>query len=752
MRKHLFLLLLLISISNILHAQQKEWIDMFSYANLQQILVTNNKVYGIAENSFFTYDIPHKEITKFSSIQGLVGNEIAQTYYSNDLKKHFIIYKNGFIQIINSQNKIKDIPDLFFNSFIPQNKKVCHAIAADNNILYLAMEYGISEFDLEKNEFKDTYFIGNGGSQLAVKDIAFKDPYIYAATPNGLKKANKNDLLINYNNWQNIDPNSWQYIEKFQNILVGIKNNKDLYKIENNSAIQFVFHSNASCLNLQSNEYLNLATAQSIIIFNESLNNIKNFSFPNGVNGRFTTAQDYQEKIYAGTNRRGIFSFDMNLPNEENILPDGPAYNDPFGVDALENQVWVVYGKHSPSFNPYPLLQRDVSHFNGNHWNNIPYQNIQARSLCYVKINPSSPDEVYISSGHDGLIKIEKDQTIIHFDETNSSLDYFVSNGDKNIRTFGLNFDKENNLYVTQTGTSQPIKVLYADGSWGSLSFSPGFFNPNQHTNGIRALKISNHILWAGTVYKGVLGYNLDDSHYISIKNGIEPQNYPNIQALDLDYTSRLWVGNHRMLRYLPSPENVFSNPAIDFKPVKIEFQGSVQFLLEGESITKILTDGLNNKWIGTSGSGVYYVSEDAKKILKHFTLENSPLPSNEIYDMALDDKTGNIFIATAKGLIGYKSKAFAPAEDLSDVYAFPNPVLSQKHKRVTIKGLIRGVNVKIVDIEGNLVFEEKSKGGSVFWDLSAFKKYKVASGVYIVLITNEDGTKTQTTKILVIK
>jgi len=750
MKKYI-LILFFASMPLMIAAQNSKWIDMFSYASIHQVFPKENQIYGIAENSFFIYNTLDQETTKFSSIQGLTGHKIAQTYYDVNLNKHFIIYKNGFIQIINQQQEIINITDLFFNSFIPQNKKICHAITADQSKLYLAMEYGISEFDLEKNEFNDTYFIGNGGTQIAVNDIALKNPYIYAATPDGLKKANKNDLLINFNNWTTINIGNWKFIENYKNTLLGVKNN-DLYKINDNNSSIFIFHSNANCISLQSNEFLSFVTAHSIKIYDDNLLNIKNFNLPSGNSGSFTTSIDYNSKIYAGTSRQGILSFELNNPGFNKILPDGPAYNDPFGIDACEDQVWVVYGKHSPSFNPFPLLKRDVSHFNGNQWNNIPYQSIQARSLCYVKINPSKPNEVYISSGHDGLLKIENDQIITHYDETNSSLDFFVSNGDKNIRVFGLNFDEENNLYVTQTGSSQPIKVLHADGSWSSLAFSPGFFDPGQYTNGIRALDIFNHFLWAGTRYKGVLGYNLDNSHYITLKKGIEPQSFTNIQSLDLDYDSNLWVGNHQMLRYMSNPENAFSNPSLSFKPVKIEYKGSIQLLLEGESITKILTDGLNNKWIGTSGSGVYYVSENAKKILKHFTVDSSPLPSNEIYDIALDNKNGNVYFATSNGLVGYKSKAFAPADDLKDVYAFPNPVIMQKHQGVTIKGLIRGVNVKIIDIEGNLVFEDKSKGGSIFWDLTAFQKYKVSSGVYLVLITNQDGTQTQTTKILVIK
>ncbi len=746
------LIILFLSSFNFLLAQNNRWIDFYSYAQIKQTLIVDNELIAISENSFFNYNPENGEIDKFSSVNGLTGDEIARVFYSSSLQKLFIIYENAWIQIIDSQKNIVSIPDLYYNTFVSNAKKKCNAIVARQSVLYLAMDYGISQFDLEKDEFGDTYFIGPGGSQLQVNDLSIKDNTIYAATPAGLKKADLDDLLIDHNNWNDIQTGDWRFLENFTGQITGVKDN-DLYKINADNTTGLIYHSTQPITGLKAfQNKLNLSMLYSLRIYNEALILIKNIGMPTGISNTFTTSIATDKLIYAGTNRSGILIFNYVNPDFEKILPDGPTYNDPFGIDAKDKHIWVVYGKHTTSFNPYPLLKRDVDHFDGTQWKNIPYNLIQARSLCYVKIHPQDPFTAYISSGHDGLIKIKNDTEITHYDETNSSLDYFVAAGDKNIRVFGLNFDPENNLFVTQTGSAQPVKILKNDGSWDELHFNQGFFDPNRYTEGIRSLSITDQYLWMGTVYKGVVGYRLDSGQYISIKKGIEPQSYPNVQSLDLDFNDKLWVGNHRMLRYMDQPENAFTDPAISFKPVKIEFEGSVQLLLEGQSVVRIKTDGNNDKWVATSGSGVYHISEDGKKVFHHFTVENSPLPSNEIYDLAIDSSSGIVYMATAKGLIGYRSGSFAPAADLDDVYAFPNPVIMQKHDEVTIKGLIKGVNVKIIDVEGNLVFEKKSKGGSITWDLTAFGHHKVSSGVYIALISNEDGTKIQTTKILIIR
>ena len=169
-------------------------------------------------------------------------------------------------------------------------------------------------------------------------------------------------------------------------------------------------------------------------------------------------------------------------------------------------------------------------------------------------------------------------------------------------------------------------------------------------------------------------------------------------------------------------------------------------------SITDIEVDGSNNKWISTATSGVFYLSSNGQETLLRFTKDNSPLPSNNVQDIAIDDLSGRVYFATVNGLVAFEGTSTAPRETLENVYAFPNPVRPNFTGNVTIDGLTANANVKITDIEGNLVFETTSEGGSVLWDTTAFGKYRVASGVYMVLITSEDNLETKITKIMVVR
>jgi len=146
------------------------------------------------------------------------------------------------------------------------------------------------------------------------------------------------------------------------------------------------------------------------------------------------------------------------------------------------------------------------------------------------------------------------------------------------------------------------------------------------------------------------------------------------------------------------------------------------------------------------------FLSSDGQETLAHFTKDNSPLPTNNIRDVSVDDATGSVYFATEQGLLEFKGTATGPESNLDNVAAFPNPVRPGFNGRVTIKGLTRRANVKITDIEGNLVHEEISEGGSIQWNTTAFGRHKVASGVYLILVTGEDQAETTVSKLLIVR
>ena len=173
---------------------------------------------------------------------------------------------------------------------------------------------------------------------------------------------------------------------------------------------------------------------------------------------------------------------------------------------------------------------------------------------------------------------------------------------------------------------------------------------------------------------------------------------------------------------------------------------------MDGEQINAIAVDGGNRKWIATNSSGVFLVSDDGMETIAHFTTENSPLPSNQINSLAINQITGEVFIGTEKGLVSYMSDATEGSEDYSNVYAYPNPVRPEHGDKVTIMGLMDESNVKITDIRGNIIYQGKSAGGTFTWDCCKKGGRRVATGVYLVLSATPEAKESVVTKIMVVK
>ncbi|HEX7585436.1 MAG TPA: T9SS type A sorting domain-containing protein, partial [Prolixibacteraceae bacterium] len=153
----------------------------------------------------------------------------------------------------------------------------------------------------------------------------------------------------------------------------------------------------------------------------------------------------------------------------------------------------------------------------------------------------------------------------------------------------------------------------------------------------------------------------------------------------------------------------------------------------------------------GTKASGVFLISEDGETEIKHFNAENSPLPANDISDIAINQKTGEVFIGTIAGLISYMGEVTIGNEEFSDVYVYPNPVRENYEGPIVVKGLVEDTDVKITDIAGNLVYKTVSLGGQAIWDGKNLNGNRCKTGVYLVFMTDPLGEKTKTTKLLFI-
>ena len=211
----------------------------------------------------------------------------------------------------------------------------------------------------------------------------------------------------------------------------------------------------------------------------------------------------------------------------------------------------------------------------------------------------------------------------------------------------------------------------------------------------------------------------------------------------------------------LYNASNLFNQSVVNAEPVIILDDGVPKKLLGESVVNSIAIDGADNKWFGTLSGGALQTNPNGSTTLNNFNKFNSPLPSNTILKIAIDSNSGLVYFATDKGIVAFNSNVSVYGESLTEVYAFPNPS-TKTNEFITIDGrngthLPKGTNVKIVDTAGNLVYETNVQegdelfGGKVVWNKTNLAGKKVASGVYIVLLTANDNTETQVAKIAII-
>ena len=238
-------------------------------------------------------------------------------------------------------------------------------------------------------------------------------------------------------------------------------------------------------------------------------------------------------------------------------------------------------------------------------------------------------------------------------------------------------------------------------------------------------------------------------------QDGISGSEMYNPSCIVEDKDGNLWLGTNTGL-YMIDAASASSGSLEYVTQVKVprnDGTNYADYLLAGTSITAIAVDGGNRKWIGTLGQGIYLISADNMEQIYHFTTDNSPLLSNSVEAIAIDNSTGEVFIGTEKGLCSYMSDATESSIEMvkDDVYAYPNPVVKGYDGLITVVGLTRDADVKILTVNGQLVAQGRSNGGSFTWDGRDRSGRRVASGIYMVATATSDGKKGVVCKIAVI-
>ncbi len=746
-----------------------EWRDHLSYRNVLKVIEADNKIYAITHSgAMFYYNKTDNSLHKFSTVQGLSDIGVNTANYYSDDQTLVIGYKNGNIDLLRNNN-ILNISNIKDNLLL--GKKNINTIHILNDKAYLACGFGIVVLDLNRREIKETYYIGDQGSKIEVFDITYdENQYLYAATEEGVYRADINSPnLIDYNNWNKLDflPNadqSFNQITYFNDkIYANYASKTDtadvIYRITGNTYDEFHAGEYGNCLSLK-NCYNTLVVVKNgqADFYDSDLQIEKSKS----IWDIWAGIKDKENNYWLGMNWSGLY-LDSYSDYRAYYMVAGPFNSSVVDISIENNILWAAGGSKKAPYSRYGAFTLYNEEYSNINFRELPELS-GISNISLVEIDPLDPSHVWGGSHGFGIVEFRNNKVEKIYDESNSVLKNIEGYDHGYIRIAGMDHDSDNNLWIAQSEVQDPLFVHQAENNELiniPLEFSGFGFNQK---NGELVVTDDDHIwllLRHGT-YTGIFAFDYgeridDDSDYrekfFKVKNQNGKQ-FSTIFTINKDLEGNIWVGTSEGPVVYYNPEEAFTSN--DFKGHQIliardDDTGLADYLLGTSSITSIAIDGANRKWFGTQFSGAYLISEDGEKEIQHFTMENSPLFSNAILDIKINQITGEVFFATDQGMISYRGNATSGKDDFNDTYVFPNPVREDHTGPVTITNLVENANVKITDISGNLVFETTGKGGMVTWDGTNFLGERVHTGVYLVFCTNEDGSKTHVTKLLFI-
>ena len=747
------------------------WEDFYSYNNVKDVVITGTELVALSDNAIFTYDLLNNEIDKVSSVNGLSGETTSAMHFHASSERLVIGYETGLIEVLKEDKSIHISADIVnFNQ--SGDKRIRH-ISEYGNTLYIATPFAIVAYNIDTLEFGDTYFIGAASSAVQINQTLVINDVIYAATENGIYKASLlNPNLIDFNNWELIFAGNFSNITHFNGGIYVSEANKMYQLNETNLVLEKTFPS--AVLSLKNElEYMTVTTEKTAYVYTTSWTEVFKSFTTSAHNYSLNSALVHNNKVYLNTKEYGILQTPLSTQSFAEIHPNGPLSNGVFSLASLRNNIWFVYGGYTAAYVPVGNL-KGFSHFNGVDWINTAFTAaFPVVDLVNVTIDPDHDNRVFISSFGDtnsgniasggGLLEVVDDEIAQFYNSQNSPLeDYFPNNSNRiTTRINGTVFDKQGNLWITDALGAFKLKKFSADGSWKTIDLRGLQTNSAEEVNTIQMDRSSS--FWIGTRRNGVYVYNENGDKKRALTTaptkGSLP--HPNVRTIAIDNSNKVWIGTQAGLAIYSNASGFFDATIYDAEPVIILDDGIPKKLLGNQTINTIAIDGADNKWFGTDNGGVLYTNPNGQNTLARFNKDNSPLPSNKIRHISVDSASGKVFFATDKGVVAYDSKVASFGSELSEVYAYPNPAL-RNHQTITIDGkngehLPKGTNVKILDVAGNLVYEtnvvegQQLQGGKVVWNKANLAGKKVASGIYIVLLTNDEATETSSTKIAII-
>ncbi len=748
--------------SNSCVAQQQlqqigQWREHLPYHSAIDVESGSGFIYAATPYSIFYVDVTGNSVTRMSRVTGLAETAVNSISINSNSGKLLVAYSNSNLDII-YRNDVFNIPDIHRDNII--GDKTIYDIYPHKNDFYLSAGIGVIIINGDRHEVKDTWVIGNNGEKVRVNSFTANSNHYYAATIEGLKRTSLTSDPANYLNWEilsgsGLPPGNCKDVLSIGEKIISLCN--DSLFVLNNSTWNFFYAETGwtiSNINTSNNQVLvmmkKIDGSSRVTILNNDGNISRTIIHPQ-INVP-KNAIIHNSDVWVADSTGGLLRFStsgytgyqLNSPRSistgQLIIDDGDVYAAAGEVDnnwqpqqnrngfyKFKDGQWTNYDSRS-----FPILDsiRDV-----------------------ISLAVGKDKTVWAGSYGNGLIQINGNN--FQFYKNNSPISPAVSDPGS-YRITGLSFDNDQNLWVSNHGAMQPIVVRKKDGTWKKFTLPlalPGntvstIIHDNQHQKWIispgNGLILFDH---------GVTLDDISDDRWKFYRTGVGVGNLPsnNVLSIAKDKDGFIWVGTDDGIGIIQCPEIAFMNTGCDaFLPV-VQQGGFNNYLFKGERVNAIAVDGANRKWIGTP-NGVWLLDAAGDKTIYRFTEQNSFLLSNDVRSIAINTQSGEVYFGTAKGISSFRSTSTDGSMKNDNVLVFPNPVPPGYSGTIAIRGVTNNALIKITEIDGRLVYQTRALGGQAIWDGRNYRGQKISSGIYLILVTDDNRKENYATKIVFIR
>jgi hypothetical protein len=755
-----------------------EWRTHFSYNNVQQVIAGNGAVFAVANGKLFTYNPQKRTLETFSTLNGLHGQSITQIGYSEAKKTLVVVYSDGNIDLLNAGRWI-NVPD-FSNKPMTADKTV-NGLRVFGQYAFLSTGVGLLILDLDRNVFTESYYLGTNEAPYTQCTDAFQwGDSVLVVTERGLYQGDRAQNLQDFSYWKSLPFVNGvlpKKVVRYANRWVVWASNRTIYLQQGGSWSTLLENVTVTDFSIQDGQLM-ACDGNTIYAFDS----VFQCQVSPSKSAYSIAYEGKEKKWYVGSGVFGMIPY-LRASNGtftatgDTLMPQGPHQKTAWNAFFHKG---IYYAPAGGRWGNRYFYDASVATFDDAVWSHpTGLESVEAaigfRPMDYVNmaIDPKDDSHYFISSWGDGLFEFRNHTLFQCYTEKNSPLRPVIPG--RYCRVDGATFDEKGNLWVlnskfypggpaaTKYLPDSALLILRPDGSW----FQPYYPTLKTAPTWNSILFTKNGQVWMNAARERYGIFVLDTKGTLEDLSDDKTRAFDNFTDQDNtllspwyiccmaeDSNGTVWIGTNAGPILATGTSNVF-NSNYRFTRVKIprnDGTDNADYLLKDIRINCIAIDGGNRKWLGTEGSGLYVLSPDGLETIHHFTTENSPLPSDYIWSVALNPESGEAFIGTDEGLVSYRSEATEGASDYGNVRVFPNPVLPEYTGQITVTGLMKDTQIRITDLNGNLIVKGTSVGGQFCWNGYLSSGQKAASGVYLVLCASEDGAESLACKFMLVR